>query len=210
MNGDDIYHGLLARGYSPAGAAALAGNILQESGGDPTRVNSKEGAYGLLQWRLDRRKGLEDYATSRGTSADDPNTQLDYIGIEMGGPERRSAAGFLNSSDVAAANTALKSYIRYGDDSHGKRLAYAQGFLNDGSKAAPMAMGGPQAAAASAQAPAAAQATQAAPAASARPSAPDQAPVDLAALAAVPQLRNILAARPSYFARRAAPFSFRG
>ncbi|WP_316196280.1 MULTISPECIES: phage tail tip lysozyme [unclassified Bradyrhizobium] len=218
MNGDDIYHGLLNRGYSAPRAAALTGNILQESGGDPSNLNQKEGAYGLLQWRLDRRQGLENFAASRGTSAADPNTQLDYIGVEMGGPERRSATGFLNSEDVSSANAALKNYIRYGDDSQGKRLAYAQGFLpsGDAPSAAPMAMGGPQAGAGSAapaDAPSATAETDAAPPASAKAPAPQSwgpAPVDLAALTAVPQLRNILPPRPNYFGLETAPFSLKG
>jgi len=54
MNGDQIYRGLFKRGYSPSQAAALTGSILQESGGDPTRPNWKEGAHGLLQWRNER------------------------------------------------------------------------------------------------------------------------------------------------------------
>ncbi|MGJ4928157.1 phage tail tip lysozyme [Bradyrhizobium sp. HKCCYLS2038] len=216
MNGDDIYHGLLNRGYSPARAAALAGNILQESHGDPTSLNSKEGAYGLLQWRLDRRQGLENFAASRGTSASDPNTQLDYIGVEMSGPERRSSAGFLNSEDVGSANAALKDYIRYGDDSQGKRLAYAQGFAGgEAPPAGPMAMAGPQAGAGGAapagapSEPAGAGAAQPASAAAPAPQWTGPAPVDLAALTAVPQLRNILPPRPNYFGQ-AAPFSFGG
>lgn len=218
MNGDDIYHGLLNRGYSPARAAALTGNILQESGGDPSNLNQKEGAYGLLQWRLDRRQGLENYAASRGTSASDPNTQLDYIGVEMNGPERRSAARFLNSEDVGSANAALKNFIRYGDDSQGKRLAYAQGFApgGDAPSAGPMALAGPQAGAGSAapadapSAPAEPEAAQPASAAAPASQSAGPAPVDLAALTAVPQLRNILPPRPNYFGLQAAPFSFGG
>ncbi|WP_315729045.1 phage tail tip lysozyme [Bradyrhizobium sp. SZCCHNS2015] len=209
MNGDEIYHGLLDRGYGPTRAAALTGNILQESGGDPTRLNRKEGAQGLLQWRLDRLQGLRDYAASRGASADDPNVQLDYIGVEMGGKERRSAAGFQAAGDVASANAALKPYIRYGDDSQGRRLAYAQGFLNDGSKAAPLSMAGPVAAGASSDQPAPQAAQQAAT--STAPAKAQAPPLfDMAALAAVPQLRNILPPRPNYFGLETAPFSLKG
>ena len=130
MNGDQIYHALLRRGYSPPQAAALTGNILQESGGDPSRPNDKEGGHGLLQWRNERWRGLQDYAASRGSSPYDPDTQLDYIGVEMAGPEKRSATPFMAAPDVESANAALKRYIRYGDNSQGTRLSYARGFLN--------------------------------------------------------------------------------
>ncbi|MGJ4997313.1 phage tail tip lysozyme [Bradyrhizobium sp. HKCCYLS3077] len=216
MNGDEIYHGLLDRGYSPARAAALTGNILQESGGDPTRLNRKEGAQGLLQWRLDRLQGLRDYAASRGASANDPNVQLDYIGIEMGGKEKRSSAGFQAAGDVASANAALRPYIRYGDDSQGRRLAYAQGFLNDGSRAVPLSMAGPaQGVNGAVKDGLNRPVQQPAPDAAASPAAPpakaQATPMfDMAALAAVPQLRNILPPRPNYFGLETAPFSLKG
>lgn len=169
MTGDQIFQGFRDRGYSPALAAALTGNILQESGGNPQALNQKEGAYGFMQWRLDRRKDLEAFAAARGLQPNDPNVQLDYIAAEMRGKERRAGKAFLATDDVAAANQALKRYIRYGDDSQAKRLAYARAFL-------------PQAAAQ--------PAPQAAPVTAAPPAAPPQP--GLAALAAVPQFRNIL------------------
>src|SRR5438045_5275027 len=104
MAGPAIYQGLLDRGYAPVQAAALAGNILQESGGDASRPNPQEGGLGLLQWRLDRLQGLQDFARARGTDATDPNTQLDWIGREMAGPEAKSSVGFLAATDLPAAN----------------------------------------------------------------------------------------------------------
>jgi len=213
MNGDQVYHGLLDRGYSPAQAAALTGNILQESGGNPSALNSKEGANGLLQWRLDRWKGLQDYAASRGSSPYDANTQLDYIGVEMGGPEKRSAAPFMAAPDVDSANAALKGYIRYGDDSQGVRLSNAQAFLKDGGGTpAPMSIAGPQAvrdSAAPTPAPSQALPQQDAPAARAAHPAPVASYDAINALAAVPKLASILPARSNPFGLRL-PFSLGG
>jgi hypothetical protein len=137
-----IFSGLLARGYSPVHAAALAGNMQQESAFDPTNVNQKEGAHGLLQWRLDRWNGLQDFAKSRGTDPTDVNTQLDYIGQEIGGPESKAGSKFLAATDLPSANAALKGYIRYGDDSEGTRLKYASGILN-GSGSSDVGSAGP-------------------------------------------------------------------
>lgn len=125
----DAFAYLTSHGYSPVQAAAIAGNIQQESGGNPVALNRGEGAYGLIQWRLDRRKALEDFANSRGTTAADPYTQLDFIGHEMRGAESRNAAPFLSATDLPGANAALKRYIRYGDDSEGTRLSNAAGLL---------------------------------------------------------------------------------
>jgi hypothetical protein len=103
-------------------AAALAGHAGQESGYDPTNVNPKEDAHGILQWRGDRWQGLQDFAKAQGKDPTDANVQLDYIGKEMHGPEAKAGAGFLAAPDVASASAALKPFIRFGDDSAGKRL----------------------------------------------------------------------------------------
>jgi len=132
MADDPVFSGLIARGYAPVQAAAIAGNVAQESGGNPAAVNQGEDAHGLLQWRLDRWRGLQDFAKARGTDPTDLGTQLDYIGHEMAGPEAKSSGGFLAATDLGGANAALKKYIRYGDDSEGIRLRNAQGFLAGG------------------------------------------------------------------------------
>jgi len=216
MNGDQIYRGLLDRGYSAPQAAALTGNILQESGGNPSALNGKEDANGLLQWRLDRWQGLQDFARARGTSPYDANTQPDFIGTEFNGPEKRTAAPFLAAPGVTSANTALKGYIRYGDDSQGARLSNAQAFLKDGgAAAAPMALAGPQppvSSAAPAPAPSEADMQQAAQAARAAHAARSAAiaSYDTNAVAAVPKLANVLPTRPNPFGLPLAPLSFRG
>lgn len=129
MSGLDLVQGFIARGYSPHQAAALAGHALQESGGNPNDVNQGEGAHGLLQWRLDRWQGLQDFAKSQGKSPNDPNVQMDFVGKEMAGPESKSSQGFLNSGNVTDASAALKPYIRFGDNSGPTRTSNAVGLL---------------------------------------------------------------------------------
>lgn len=129
MDGPTIMRGLIDRGYSPVQAAALAGNALQESGGDPTNINAGEGAHGLIQWRLDRWDNLKKFAADRGASPTDPNVQLDFIGHEMTGPESKSGSAFTAATDLPSANAALKQYIRWGDNSDNTRLNNARGLL---------------------------------------------------------------------------------
>lgn len=137
--GGALFQGLLDRGLSPVQAAALVGNMKQESGFDPASVNSREDAHGLLQWRQSRWQALQDYAKSRGTDPTDRDTQLDFIRQEMGGPEKRAGDRFLAAADLPSANAALKGYIRYGDQSQGTRLANASPYLTDQSSPAPAA-----------------------------------------------------------------------
>lgn len=145
-----MFAGLVARGYSPIHAAALTGNMLQESGGNPAAVNPGEDAHGLLQWRQDRWQGLQDFAKTRGVAPTDFGTQLDYIGQEIGGPEAKAGSRFLAATDLPSANAALKGYIRYGDNSDTTRLNNAVGILNQGGGATTQ----PGAASAAAPAPA--------------------------------------------------------
>jgi hypothetical protein len=129
MNGSEIMQGLIGRGYTPYHAAAIAGHILQESGGNPSALNKGEGANGLVQWRLDRWDNLQNFAKSQGKSPNDANVQLDFIGKEMDGPEKKSSEAFRNATDVSSASDALRKYIRFGDDSAGTRLNNSVGLL---------------------------------------------------------------------------------
>lgn len=137
----DAFGYLTDQGYAPHHAAALVGNMMQESSMNPNALNQGEGAYGLMQWRLDRRQGLEDFARAQGAAPNDPTTQLNYIRQEMGGPESKAGNAFLAAPDVASANAALKGYIRYGDDSQATRLSNANAVL--GGAALPGAAAGP-------------------------------------------------------------------
>ena len=140
-----IYSGLIARGYSPAQAYALMGNMQQESNFSPGALNQKEGAFGLLQWRADRRVNLENFARSQGKPANDLDAQLDFIRYEQTkGAEAGNAQGFLASNDVGSANAALKRYIRYGDNSEGTRLTNAQAFASGKTATPGAAEGAPQ------------------------------------------------------------------
>ena len=126
----DAFQYLVSKGYQPHQAAALIGNMMQESSLNPSATNPKEGAYGLIQWRQSRLQGLQDFARTRGTDPSDPQTQMDFIGQEMQGPEAKSGSAFMSAPDLPSTNAALKQYIRYGDNSEQTRLSNALGLFN--------------------------------------------------------------------------------
>jgi hypothetical protein len=121
-----IYQGLMARGFNAAQAAALTGNMQQESNFSTGALNPGEGAFGLIQWRNERRDNLNAFAAAQGKSPTDLGTQLDFVKHEMGTTEAGNSRAFLAATDVASANHALHQYIRYGDNTEGTRLANAQ------------------------------------------------------------------------------------
>ncbi len=133
LTGDMLFQGLLARGFNRAQAAALVGNMKQESEFRPGVVNPGEGAQGLIQWRQGRLTNLKNFAAQNGQDYTDPNAQLDFIVHEMRGPESKNAAGFLRANDVQSANAALKKYIRYGDNTEPVRLQNAMAYAGGGS-----------------------------------------------------------------------------
>lgn len=182
MDGPEIVQGLIARGYSPVHAAALAGHVLQESGGNPAAFNPKEDAHGVLQWRGDRWDGLQALAKARGVSPTDSNVQLDFIRQEMNGPEAKSSAGFQSATDLPSASAALKSYIRFGDNSDATRLNNARGLLGTSG----VGMINPQATPALPQTPASPVAGSAP-----QPGTPATAPADDGNAALMAQLANI-------------------
>jgi hypothetical protein len=79
----DIYNEFRRLGYSDAAAAGITGNYVWESGLRPGALGDQGTAFGLAQWRLERRAALEAYARSQGKSPDDPGTQIQFTHREL-------------------------------------------------------------------------------------------------------------------------------
>lgn len=76
---------LVQKGYSPQAAAGIVGNLVQESGVNPTvRPGDSGTAHGIAQWRGDRYAALMDYAKQHGGS-NDLGTQLGFLDTELRG-----------------------------------------------------------------------------------------------------------------------------
>lgn len=96
-----IFNFYVDNGYSPEQAAGFVGNYFQESGLNPTIVNSL-GAIGIAQW-LDRRPALEAFANQKGKPPTDLDVQLEFSLFELKGSE-------------SAANSAIKAVDGSGPD----------------------------------------------------------------------------------------------
>lgn len=86
-------------GFGDVHSAAIMGNMAIESGFDPGIHQQGGGGFGLCQWD-DRKSSLEQFASSRGTSASDLDTQIDFIKYELDGSESAAAKSFLATTDV--------------------------------------------------------------------------------------------------------------
>lgn len=104
------YNYYLNRGVKANVAAGIVGNLYKESGLNPNAVGDKGTAYGVAQWRGDRLSNLKKYASNRGRSYTDLNTQLDFILDEQGENQVLTLMG--NQSPEVAAKTFADRYER--------------------------------------------------------------------------------------------------
>ena len=113
-------------------ASAIAGNIAQESGGNPDAVNPKSGAFGIAQFLGDRKTGLFDYAKKNHVFPNDLSTQLDYMMQELQGRDKGANQALnlmLDTDNVADAATIFANkYERMGkaEANMPKRIAVAE------------------------------------------------------------------------------------
>lgn len=133
--GKQIFEYFRGKGLSPEQAAAVAGNMVWESGGNPSNVTAGDNirgsprsphSVGLGQWN-DRAPSLIAFARAQGVEIPEGNTgdanymrnvikriplntQLDFAWTEMQGPERR-AFGMI--SNAGSLDEAVKGGISY-------------------------------------------------------------------------------------------------
>ena len=115
------------------GYAGVVGNALAESGVSlsPTAENPRSKAYGIFQW-LDRRPALERYASGRGSSPGDFNTQMGYFVQELKTTESETVPGMNAVNDPSRGadefNRLFERAVGQGD---AKRRQYAVEIFND-------------------------------------------------------------------------------
>lgn len=76
---------LLGKDMDALHVAAVMGNVSQESGFDPSAVESSGEGIGICQWSFGRKAAYYDYAEGSGRRWDDLDCQLDWFWIEYTG-----------------------------------------------------------------------------------------------------------------------------
>lgn len=123
-----------SKGLTKHAAAGLVGNLIRESGLDPSALNKKNGALGIAQWLGDRKKALISKYGKNPTF----EQQLDFIWEELNSTHKKGLQALQNSQtvDEAAANAfgwfefqvgpkgAIAEMRKYGQDGLG---AYNKG-----------------------------------------------------------------------------------
>lgn len=78
-----VWDYLKAAGYSDIQVAGIIGNLYQESGLNPARVESNGEGIGLVQWSFGRKQSLINYASSKGKDWSDLESQLEFLVSEL-------------------------------------------------------------------------------------------------------------------------------
>lgn len=122
---------LVSKGLSPAQAAGVVGNLVQESKLDSGAQNKAEGSYGLAQWRGSRLQDLAQFASSKGKDISDVNTQLDFIMHEMSNKESKAGAMLRASNTAEEAAFNFGKYYERPKNVEQSRMAYANSALKE-------------------------------------------------------------------------------
>ncbi len=125
----DIYDYFVDKGFTPAQASGILGNIQTESSFKTNAYNAGEGAIGICQWEGGRRTALENFAAEQGKPVTDIHVQLDFIMYEFTHSESSAYAAVKNAQTPEAAAQAFQSkYER--SASLGDRAANAAQWYN--------------------------------------------------------------------------------
>lgn len=139
----------VGKGYSPVAAAGIVGNLVHESGMNPSVGGDRDEAGnatsgGLAQFHNERLTALRDYAKSVRKPATDFQTQLEFIDRELNDPTKEGATKvrLLAAKTPEEAAAAFVHYERpqgYTPDNPAGSLGYAsrQGFARQVFNGAP-------------------------------------------------------------------------
>jgi hypothetical protein len=127
---NEVREKLIARGLPPHVAEGFVMNFQDESGFDsgvnernPT-VPGSRGGFGLYQLTGPRRVQYEAFASERGVDPSDVDTQLDFMMMELEGPESAAAQSILSAPDAGSAAAAIVSdFLRPSAEYRDQRVA---------------------------------------------------------------------------------------
>jgi tail lysozyme len=124
------YDFLVGKGLLDFQAAAVVGNLQQESGLSPLAIAPAEGAHGIAQWRLDRWQSLLAFAAGASRDPLSFDVQLEFLWHELEsipalGLERLRAARTIEEATVVFQD----SFERCGNCATPNRIAFARAAL---------------------------------------------------------------------------------
>jgi len=100
----------MSKGLTRAQAAGIAGNLLFESGFNPSAVGDGGTSFGIAQWHFGRGDAMKAYCTSHGYSTTSFKGQLEYLWSELNGSESGALSKLKQTSNAYDAGIAFERY----------------------------------------------------------------------------------------------------
>jgi len=129
---NDVFDFFKGKGLNDIQSAAFVGNIYTESRINTTAHNKKENARGIIQWRLDRLRGLADFAKKLKQKWHSLELQLDYAWHELTGKYRKVLPALERNKDNLAecVKIIMNDYEVASPESYPERLGFAKSAIN--------------------------------------------------------------------------------
>lgn len=111
------YDFFVSKGYAPAQAAGIVGNLVAESGLNSAARNRGDGrdgsdSIGIGQWNSERSRALQSFATARGKAVTDFQTQLEFVDQELTTSEGKAGEALRGAQDARSATSAFIGFER--------------------------------------------------------------------------------------------------
>jgi hypothetical protein len=121
---------LIGNGLSDFQAAAVVGNLQQESGLNPRASGDQGTSHGIAQWRLNRWDNLRSFAAQQGRDPWSLDVQLDFLWHELQSVSDLGLAELRASTSLEAATVVFQDRFERCSVCHtSRRIAYAQSAL---------------------------------------------------------------------------------
>lgn len=102
----------MGQGWSQVQASGIVGNLIAESGMNPTAVGDGGKAFGLAQWHPDRQAHLKMFASNNELDVNDLMTQLKFVQYEMQNRETKAYHDLKRAKTPYEATSAFIGYER--------------------------------------------------------------------------------------------------
>lgn len=101
----------MSKGLSRAQAAGIAGNLLHESGFNPSAVGDSGTSFGIAQWHLGRGAAMKQWTVANGYSSTSFKGQLEYLWYELNHGERNALSKLRETGNAYDAGMAFCRYF---------------------------------------------------------------------------------------------------
>lgn len=101
----------MAKGLTKAQAAGIAGNLLYESGFNPSAVGDGGTSFGVAQWHLGRGDAMKAFCRSHGYAENSFKGQLEYLWHELNHNESNAMSKLRATTNAYDAGMAFCRYF---------------------------------------------------------------------------------------------------